>query len=525
MRNVHVAGFVVTLFFSFAALAHADALSDLLNALSGNPVPAASVSEPAAQAAESSTLLGQVPQGQETPVSGPAYDEKVASLKALILTLTQQVAALLQAKQAKESEVVAPSSSDSIDITGTGICEMDFPVGYGLENDNVRAVQRFLIAHQYLPEGSDVGFFGKLTEGAVKKWQAANGIVTSGTPSTTGYGYVGEKTLVLMQRTCPIDSKDAIDPTSSDAINLLAEGTVPQNLKISFEISGSEFQRGDKMFVKVAVIDPAPYMGTYIDFVQADTKNATPFASRIYLPVGFSGTISHVLNASHVDVGSKVTGFGTRSVQLKALAIAKFRDAKTGDVAERPVGESETRAISVSDDVSSDVFIVKVNDAEIDETGAWKEKVKAGFRGNEAAALEASLFAETFSRADAIEVCSRLATMLTEGISFTCEWGKEDVVKEVPKTKVIPVSAVPIANINSRGTYFFYQDGVAMGLSLSVYRETALKDCASNHSERKTSSVRCVWNNEVIYDRGPLDTFVELPVATSTDVVILPALQ
>lgn len=44
------------------------------------------------------------------------------------------------------------------------------------------------------PEGFATGYFGTLTEAAVKKFQAKYAIVISGTPATTGFGLVGPKT-------------------------------------------------------------------------------------------------------------------------------------------------------------------------------------------------------------------------------------------------------------------------------------------------------------------------------------------
>ncbi|MBI2175711.1 MAG: peptidoglycan-binding protein, partial [Parcubacteria group bacterium] len=42
--------------------------------------------------------------------------------------------------------------------------------------------------------GNETDYYGSLTEGAVKRFQAKYGIVSSGTPETTGYGLVGPAT-------------------------------------------------------------------------------------------------------------------------------------------------------------------------------------------------------------------------------------------------------------------------------------------------------------------------------------------
>jgi peptidoglycan hydrolase-like protein with peptidoglycan-binding domain len=64
----------------------------------------------------------------------------------------------------------------------------------GARNEAVRALQRLLIAKGFLMKGNDSGFFGSLTRSAVQKFQCAQKIICSGSPSTTGYGFVGAKT-------------------------------------------------------------------------------------------------------------------------------------------------------------------------------------------------------------------------------------------------------------------------------------------------------------------------------------------
>lgn len=44
------------------------------------------------------------------------------------------------------------------------------------------------------PEGMVTGYYGSLTLEAVKRWQEAHGIVSSGDPASTGFGYIGPRT-------------------------------------------------------------------------------------------------------------------------------------------------------------------------------------------------------------------------------------------------------------------------------------------------------------------------------------------
>lgn len=64
----------------------------------------------------------------------------------------------------------------------------------GSRGSDVTTLQNYLITQGYLTSGSATGFYGPLTQAAVQKYQSQKGIVSSGTPATTGYGAVGPKT-------------------------------------------------------------------------------------------------------------------------------------------------------------------------------------------------------------------------------------------------------------------------------------------------------------------------------------------
>lgn len=65
----------------------------------------------------------------------------------------------------------------------------------GSRGDAVSNLQRALKSDSSIyPEGLVTGYFGPLTENAVKKFQAKNNIVNQGDANSTGYGAVGPKT-------------------------------------------------------------------------------------------------------------------------------------------------------------------------------------------------------------------------------------------------------------------------------------------------------------------------------------------
>lgn len=64
----------------------------------------------------------------------------------------------------------------------------------------VRNLQAFLATDATIyPEGLITGYYGSLTAAAVKRFQCRQGIVCSGSVSTTGYGKVGPMTLAKLQ--------------------------------------------------------------------------------------------------------------------------------------------------------------------------------------------------------------------------------------------------------------------------------------------------------------------------------------
>lgn len=66
----------------------------------------------------------------------------------------------------------------------------------GMSGEDVKALQTLLSTDPSVyPEGRVTGYFGPLTEAAVKRFQQKTGIVTSGTTDTTGFGLVGPRTM------------------------------------------------------------------------------------------------------------------------------------------------------------------------------------------------------------------------------------------------------------------------------------------------------------------------------------------
>jgi peptidoglycan hydrolase-like protein with peptidoglycan-binding domain len=67
---------------------------------------------------------------------------------------------------------------------------------------DVKGLQQFLIQQGYLANDLATSYFGVLTTRAVQAFQSAKGIVSSGTPETTGFGLVGVRTRAAIAAAC-----------------------------------------------------------------------------------------------------------------------------------------------------------------------------------------------------------------------------------------------------------------------------------------------------------------------------------
>lgn len=69
----------------------------------------------------------------------------------------------------------------------------------GDSNADVTTLQTYLSTNTiFYPEALITGYYGQLTKAGVERFQTSHGIVTTGTPETTGYGRVGPLTLAKL---------------------------------------------------------------------------------------------------------------------------------------------------------------------------------------------------------------------------------------------------------------------------------------------------------------------------------------
>ena len=97
---------------------------------------------------------------------------------------------------------------------------------------DVTKLQNFLIAQGSM-QGSATGFFGPKTQTAVQAYQKSKGIVSAGTPDTTGYGAVGTRTRAVMAVGCQTTATTDT-PTPSNAAFSASPASGPAQLSVTF---------------------------------------------------------------------------------------------------------------------------------------------------------------------------------------------------------------------------------------------------------------------------------------------------
>ncbi len=86
----------------------------------------------------------------------------------------------------------------------------------GARGSQVTELQTYLATNATIyPSGLVTGYFGPLTQTGVQKFQATYGIISSGTPATTGYGRVGPLTMTKINSLMGSGSQASTDASPS----------------------------------------------------------------------------------------------------------------------------------------------------------------------------------------------------------------------------------------------------------------------------------------------------------------------
>jgi peptidoglycan hydrolase-like protein with peptidoglycan-binding domain len=128
---------------------------------------------------------------------------------------------------------------------------------FGAKGTNVTNLQVFFADNASIyPEGLVTGYFGALTRAAVQRFQAAYGIVSSGSAATTGYGRVGPTTLAKINSLVLAGGWTTADATGPAFYNVVQTQTSSYgvisfntneatNARVVYSTSPVQFSEGD----------------------------------------------------------------------------------------------------------------------------------------------------------------------------------------------------------------------------------------------------------------------------------------
>jgi plastocyanin/peptidoglycan hydrolase-like protein with peptidoglycan-binding domain len=173
-------------------------------------------------------------------ILGAVFVPALASAQAQNDVVTQAQALLNQILQLQQ-QLGGQSGEISQTLTAGGSCAAPSKtLKPGSRGADVTTLQTFLARDTAIyPEGTISGYYGALTQAAVGRWQAAQGIVSSGSPSSNGYGAVGPRTLAAMQASCGGATGSAsVEPVVGGYMNVSpVSGNAPLSVSVEATIN------------------------------------------------------------------------------------------------------------------------------------------------------------------------------------------------------------------------------------------------------------------------------------------------
>ncbi len=180
------------------------------------------------------TPSGNVPASSVggTPANPAALSNQATTLLAQVQQLQQQLAA----QGGYTSGGAAASYSGGGGVNSSVCPNIGRILKPGSTGDDVTRLQKFLAADPSVyPEANVSGYFGSLTQAAVQRWQIKYNVVSSGNPSTTGFGMVGPRTAAAIALLCSTGGGAGI-PTTAPVGGYIQVSPVSGNAPLSVNV-------------------------------------------------------------------------------------------------------------------------------------------------------------------------------------------------------------------------------------------------------------------------------------------------
>jgi len=194
----------------------------------------------------------------------------------------------------------------------------------GMKGTDVTSLQQFLVRQGLLTADSATGFFGALTEAAVKQWQSKNGVASSGNPSTTGYGAVGPKTRAAISRACT-SGATTLSTTSTQSSGTSDVNSLLEKLK-ALQEQMKTLSQGNTSTAGTASSNTSSNTtsSTASTNTGANTTNTNTTTNTS------ATTASCSFNGQSVAHGSTVTAYQSSSVAAGSPCVSQVRSCSSG---------------------------------------------------------------------------------------------------------------------------------------------------------------------------------------------------
>lgn len=176
----------------------------------------------------------------------------------------------------------------SLFIAQSAFAAITTQLDVGSTGSDVTELQTYLAKSASIyPSGLVTGYFGPLTQAAVQRFQAAQGIVSEGSPETTGYGRVGPTT---MARINSLLGGSTGGQTSWDTSPTLSPTSIQRSrTSATFSWTTNEASQGQVYYNTVPLV-----------FNEATGPRQQPYVSGAYSVDG-GGLISHSITIQNLQ--------------------------------------------------------------------------------------------------------------------------------------------------------------------------------------------------------------------------------
>lgn len=134
----------------------------------------------------------------------------------------------------------------------------------GSRGTDVTALQNYLISQNYLSVGLSTGYFGARTQGALQAFQKSSGVVSNGSPLTTGYGAVGPKTRAALALCTPAVVPPVVTPPVIPQTPPTTTPVVPPTAPpVSVDVSPVVYPSTSPQYASVAADTPSVTLSAF----------------------------------------------------------------------------------------------------------------------------------------------------------------------------------------------------------------------------------------------------------------------